>query len=85
MGWDGSGIIRWYVDASFAVHKDMRSHTGGMMMTIGKGAAICVSTEQKPNTKSSTEAEVLGADDVLNVQVWTGYFLDAQYEHSEKH
>ena len=28
--------IKWYVDASFAVHPDMRSHTGALM-TMGKG------------------------------------------------
>ena len=31
---DKSGNIKWYVDASFAVHKDTRSHTGGFM-TMG--------------------------------------------------
>jgi hypothetical protein len=28
LGWDESGILTWSVDASFAVHMDMRSHTG---------------------------------------------------------
>jgi hypothetical protein len=27
LGWDGSGQLEWSVDASFAIHKDMRSHT----------------------------------------------------------
>jgi hypothetical protein len=27
LGWDGSGQLKWSVDASFAIHKDMRSHT----------------------------------------------------------
>jgi hypothetical protein len=26
---NGSGVLMWYVDASFAVHPNMRSHTGG--------------------------------------------------------
>ena len=26
---DGSGVLMWYVDASFAVHPNMCSHTGG--------------------------------------------------------
>jgi hypothetical protein len=26
---DGSGGLMWYVDASFAVHPNMHSHTGG--------------------------------------------------------
>ena len=29
--------IKWYVDASFAVHPDLRSQTGGTM-TFGEGA-----------------------------------------------
>jgi hypothetical protein len=81
LGWDGTGDVKWYVDASFAVHKDMRSHTGGLM-TMGQGAIVSMSTKQKLNTKSSTEAELVGVDDVLNVQVWTRYFLDAQQAHS---
>ena len=36
---DGSGSIGWYVDAAFAVHKDMKSHTGGIM-TMGQGTAF---------------------------------------------
>ena len=31
---DKSGNIKWYVDAVFAVNKDTRSHSGGLM-TIG--------------------------------------------------
>ncbi len=33
---DGTGVLNWYVDASFAVHPDMRGHTGGAM-TMGTG------------------------------------------------
>jgi hypothetical protein len=33
---DGTGVLSWYVDASFAVHPDMRGHTGGTM-TMGTG------------------------------------------------
>ena len=35
---DGSGVIRWCVDASYAVHPDMKGHTGGTM-SMGKGSA----------------------------------------------
>ena len=31
---DKSGNIKWYIDALFAVHTDMRSNTGGFM-TMG--------------------------------------------------
>ena len=50
---DKSGNIKWYVDASFRVHKDMRSHTGGFM-TMGTGGAYVQSRKQKLNTKIST-------------------------------
>ena len=74
---DGTNIIKWYVDAAYAVHKDMKSHTGGIM-TLGKGAVIATSTKQKINTKSSTEAELVGVDDVVGRILWTNYFLEAQ-------
>ena len=59
---DDSNTIKWCVDASFAVHQDFKSHTGAHA-TLGKGAFIAVSTKQKLNAKSSTEAESVGADD----------------------
>jgi hypothetical protein len=34
---DGSTILKWWVDASYGVHPDMRSQTGGVM-SLGKGA-----------------------------------------------
>ena len=74
---DDMQIIKWWVDASFAVHPDMRSHTGGVM-TLGKGAIYGTSTRQKINTKSSTEAELVGVNDVMPQVLWTRYFLEAQ-------
>ncbi len=50
--------IEWYVDASFAVHQDCRSHTGAVM-TLGKGSVQSISTKQKISTRSSTEAELV--------------------------
>ena len=46
-------VIKWWVDASFAVHPDMKSHTGGVM-TLGKGATYATTTRQKINATSST-------------------------------
>jgi hypothetical protein len=74
---DNAHIVKWWVDASFAVHPDMKSHTGGMM-SLGKGAAYGTSTRQKLNTKSSTEAELVGVNDVMPQILWTRYFLEAQ-------
>ena len=73
----------WWADAAFAVHQDMKSHTGGIM-TLGKGAIQSMSRKQKLNTKSSTEAELVGADDVLGDLLWTRNFLEAQGYPSKK-
>ena len=35
LGADTHGILNWYVDASFAVHSNMRGHTGGGL-TMGE-------------------------------------------------
>ena len=69
--------VKWWVDASFAVHKDMRSHTGGTM-SLGKGSIYSTSTRQKLNTRSSTEAELVGVDDVMPMVIWARNFLREQ-------
>ncbi|KAI2496759.1 Reverse transcriptase (RNA-dependent DNA polymerase) [Fragilaria crotonensis] len=45
---------------------------------LGKGAIYGTSTRQKINTKSSTEAELVGVNDILPQALWTRYFLEAQ-------
>ena len=83
LGSDGTGVVKWYVDASFAVHPNMRSHTGGAV-TLGRGCPIVTSTKQKLNTRSSTESELVGVDDLMPSILWTRYFLKAQgYEVNE--
>jgi hypothetical protein len=70
-------IIRWWLDASFAVHPDMRSHTGAVM-SLGKGAIIAMSTKQKINTRSSCESELVSFDDIIPKCMWTKLFIEAQ-------
>ncbi len=77
LGADNLGKLRTWVDASFAVHPDMKSHTGGVI-SMGTGGIACKSSKQKLNTKSSTEAEVVGASDYLPNTVWMKMFLEAQ-------
>jgi hypothetical protein len=69
--------VRWWVDASYAVHPDMKSHTGGAL-SLGTGVIYGTSKCQKLNTKSSTEAELVGTDDVMPQMLWTLYFLESQ-------
>jgi hypothetical protein len=64
LGANSTGVLNWYVDASFAVHANMRGHTGGGL-TMGRGFPIVSSTKQKLNTRSSTESELVGVDDMM--------------------
>jgi hypothetical protein len=80
---DDLHVIKWYVDASFAVHADFKSHTGAIM-SYGNGAAMTMSRKQKLNTRSSTEAELVGVDDAVNMILWTKLFLSEQGYHVEK-
>lgn len=74
---DDAHVIKWWVDASFAVHPDMKSHTGATM-SMGKGSVHSTSTRQKLNTTSSTEAELVGVSDAMPMILWTKYFLEEQ-------
>jgi hypothetical protein len=74
---DNSHVIKWHVDAAFAVHDDFKSSTGALM-SMGSGAITAGSTKQKVNTRSSTEAELVGLDDYIARIMWTRHFLDVQ-------
>jgi hypothetical protein len=74
---NNSGILNWYVDASFAVHSNMRGHTGGGL-TMGRGFPIVSSTKQKLNTCSSTESKLVGVDNMMSSVLWTRYFMKGQ-------
>ena len=77
LGADSLNQFVTWVDASFAVHPDMRSHTGGVI-SFGRGGLICKSKKQNINTKSSTEAELIGASDYLPNTLYVKLFMEAQ-------
>ena len=70
-------VLSLIPDAPFAVHADFKSHTGSVM-SLGKGAITTLSRKQKLNTKSSTTAELVGADDVSTMILWTKLFMKEQ-------
>lgn len=75
--------LQAWIDASYSVHCDRRSHTGGTM-SWGRGCTLPTSSKQKLNTKSSTEAEVIGLSDYLNNVIWARMFIEGQgYEVSD--
>jgi hypothetical protein len=66
-----------YVDASYGVHSDMKSHTGSVI-SLGKGIIYGKSSTQKLNTKSSTESELVGLSDSANQIIWVRNFMSEQ-------
>ena len=77
---DDAQRLSWHVDVSFAVHADLKSHTGATF-TMGKGCVTSACQKQKVNTRSTTEAELVGLDDVLSKIIWTLLFVRAQGFH----
>ncbi len=68
---------RWHVNAAFTIHKDMKSHTGATM-SLGSGTICSISTKQKVNTQSFTEAELIWFDDVVSKILWSKLFIEGQ-------
>ena len=66
------------MDASFVVHPDLKSRTGGAMM-YGQGPVIIVSKPQKWNTKSNTKFEWVGAANIaIIIMLWLKLLLKKQ-------
>ena len=74
---DDSITRSWNIDASFAVHPDCKSYTG-VCLTLGHGSVLSLSLKQKINTKSSTEAELVGVDGAMIFVMWTKHFFESQ-------
>jgi hypothetical protein len=74
---DDTQTMSWYIDAAFAVHPDMKSHTSAVF-TMGKGAIISDSLKQKVNSRSSMESEIVGVDDEIHKVVWAKRFAEYQ-------
>ena len=70
-------VSRTWVDASYVTHDDRKSHTGGCY-SLGTGLTHHKTSKQKINTRSSTEAELVGASDYVAYTVWITGFLKYQ-------
>ena len=73
---DITKMLSW-VDVSYGIHHDCRSHTGGFI-SWGWGVLLTKFQKQKLNTKSSTQGEVVGVSDFLLNMVWARMFLERQ-------
>jgi hypothetical protein len=63
-----------YIDASYGVHKDAKSHSG-LVISLGSGPIMVKSAKQKVVSKSSTEAELIAASDMCSQVLWNRNFL----------
>jgi hypothetical protein len=77
----GGVTVKLYVDASYGVHHDGKSHTGSCIVIGEVGAVHCRSSKQLIVTKSSTEAELVGLSDSANQGLFIRTFLTAQGYH----
>ena len=77
IGADNLDKLYMLVDASYAIHPNMRSHTGGAM-SFRTGILHGKSSKQKVNTKSSTESELVAVSDYLPYHIWMIIFLKYQ-------
>jgi hypothetical protein len=62
-------LTRWWVNAAYVVHNHCRGHMGAGM-SFGQGIVMSYSWKHKINTKSLTEAELVGVDDSLGYILW---------------
>ena len=85
LGAELNSTITCYVDASFATHTDMKSHTG-MIVTVGEngGPLDCKSQVQSIHTNSSSEAELVASVVAANHGLFLGRVAkDLGYVKSE--
>ena len=66
-----------WIDAAYAVHDNMRSQMGGLI-SLGRGVVHVKYLMEKINTKSSTEAELVGLAEYLPYNIWFLHFMRAQ-------
>jgi ribonuclease HI len=76
LGYKGEPQVSVFIDASFAVHDDYKSHSG-TVVTLGTGAFYTKSTTQKLNTTSSCEAELVALSKGMQQALWSSAILGA--------
>ena len=69
--------VKGYIDASYGIHPDRKSHNG-MTITLGKGPIEVKSSKQRIVSKSSTEAELIALSDCSSQVIWCRNFLIQQ-------
>jgi hypothetical protein len=71
-------VVRLYVDASYGMHNDGKSHTGACVVIGDGGAVNCRPSKQEIVVKSSTEGELVAVSNAVNQSLSTRQLLMAQ-------
>ena len=83
MSADEETKLESWIDVSYTVHENMRSHTGGST-SLGLGTLSNKSSAQRLNVKSVCEAELVAVSEYLPYNIWLKNFLEKQgYEIKE--
>ena len=72
---DDVRLFKWYIDGSYGLNYYFKIQNG-VAMTMGKRNLYGTSQKQKINTTSSTETDLVDADEVLPQVFWNKYFLE---------
>ena len=74
---NGSGVLKWLIGSLYIVHTNLRVYKGGGI-SIGRGLPIVALFNQKLNTHSSTESDIVKVHNCMMDLYWTRYFMEAQ-------
>ena len=74
LGADSLIDLSTWIDSAYAIHSDMKGHTGGAM-SFGTGVFNEKSTKQRINALSSTESEFVGNSEYIPNNIWMENFL----------
>ena len=80
---DGTSNVNWWADGSPSTHLNACGNSG-FCMSLSKGMIVSSSLKQKLNTQSSTETELVAANDSMPLLLWANNFLQVQdFNHKE--
>ena len=76
-------VIKRYVDSLLSVRLEFKTHIGGII-NLGGGDIKYVSLKQNIDTKSNTEAKLVGADNTSTMILCTQLFVVSQFYNIDK-
>ena len=77
LGGDSIAKMKTWVDVSYGVHADCKSHTG-RCISFRTGVVATKCQKQKLNIKSLTEGEIVGVSNFMPNMVWVRMLVEAQ-------